>query len=144
MPDEALRRGLVLLTTDAEVLERRIVVAARSGTGFKATERRGESEGVRRSTAPAWDVLWLPSALTTAEKLGLVLRDRHLPLRAPRCMSCGGELIARSKDAVRERIPPRTARWKDEYFVCAVCDRLFWQGTHWQRIASALRAAAAG
>ena len=31
--------------------------------------------------------------------------------------------------------------WKDEYFVCAGCDRLFWRGTHWERIE---RDAAAG
>jgi uncharacterized protein with PIN domain len=119
LPDEALRRGLVLLTTDAETLERRIVVSG------------------------SLRLLWLPSELTTDEKLGLVLRGLRLPLRAPRCMACGGELVMRSKDSVRERIPPRTALWKDEYFVCAACDRLFWQGTHWAKIAGALRAAAA-
>ena len=52
----------------------------------------------------------------------------------PRCMSCGGELRRVEKEALRERIPPRTYRWLDEYFVCARCDRLFWRGTHWMRI----------
>ncbi len=46
------------------------------------------------------------------------------------------------KDDVRARIPPKTALWKDDYFVCAACDRLFWQGTHWERIAGTLAAAA--
>ena len=119
LPDEALRRGRVLLTTDAETLERRLV-----------------ADGSLR-------VLWLPSALTTTEKLRLVLRDLGLSLREPRCMACGGELVAQPKDAVRPRIPPRTALWKDEFFVCVSCDRLFWQGTHWERIVPALRAAAA-
>jgi hypothetical protein len=119
LPDEARARGLVLLTSDAETLERRIAV-----------------DGSLR-------LVWLPSALHTAEKLALVLRDLGLPLREPRCMACGGELLARPKDAVRPRIPPRTALWKDEYFVCVSCERLFWQGTHWQRIVPALREAAA-
>jgi uncharacterized protein with PIN domain len=44
---------------------------------------------------------------------------------------------------VRPRIPPRTALWKDEYFVCAECDRLFWRGTHWERIERTLRQAVA-
>ncbi len=118
LPDEALRLGLVLLTTDAETLDRRIVA-----DGSLA-------------------VVWLPSALTTPEKLRLVLRDLRLPLRQPRCMACGGELVARPKDEVQPRIPPRTARWKDEYFVCGSCDRLYWQGTHWERIVPALRRAA--
>lgn len=120
LPDEALRRGLVLLTTEAEVLERRIVV-------------NGELI-----------VAWVPSALTMREQLTLVMGDLGLGLREPRCMACGGALVARDKEAVRARIPPRTALWKDEYFVCAGCDKLFWQGTHWERIAPALAAAARG
>ena len=118
LPDEALRRGAVLLTTDAEALDRRIV-----------------ADGSLR-------VVWLPTSLLVEEKLALVFRDLGLALRDARCMACGGALVARAKDAVFARIPPRTARWKDEYFVCAACDRLYWQGTHWARIAAALRHAA--
>jgi uncharacterized protein with PIN domain len=118
LPDEALRLGLVLLTTDTEVLERRIV-----------------ADG-------SLPVVWLPSSLTVHQKLGLVLRELHLALREPRCMACGGTLVPRAKEAVNARIPPRTARWKDEYFVCRACDQLFWQGTHWERIVPRLRAAA--
>jgi hypothetical protein len=55
-------------------------------------------------------------------------------------MSCGGELRHVSKDALRERIPPRTYRWLDEFFACRRCDKLFWQGTHWQRILVTLTA----
>ena len=120
LPEEALARGLALLTTEAEVLERRIVA-----NGSLA-------------------VAWVPSALTMREQLALVMGDLALGLREPRCMVCGGALVAREKEAVRARIPPRTALWKDEYYVCSGCDRLFWQGTHWERIAPALAAAAQG
>jgi uncharacterized protein with PIN domain len=58
----------------------------------------------------------------------------ELPVRATRCMACGGELVRVDKEAVRDRIPPRTFPWLDEYFICRRCDRLFWEGTHWQRI----------
>jgi hypothetical protein len=119
LPDEALRRGHVLLTTEAEVLLRRIVV---DGSLL---------------------VVWVPSALTRKEQLGMVLRDLDLDLREARCMACGGGLVATAKDAVFPRIPPRTAKWLDEYFICARCDRLFWRGTHWQRIARTLEQAAA-
>jgi uncharacterized protein with PIN domain len=43
------------------------------------------------------------------------------------------------KDSVRERIPPRTAHWLEEYFVCAGCGQLFWRGTHWQSISARLQ-----
>ena len=118
LPDEAQRRGLVLLTTDTELLERRIV-----------------ADGALR-------VVWLPSSLSVHAKLGLVLRELRLGLREPRCMACGGALAPRAREAVSARIPPRTARWKDEYFVCGGCDQLFWQGTHWERIVPLLQAAA--
>ena len=118
LPDEARRRGAVLLTTDAEALRRRI------------------------ATDGSLHVVWLPTSLRVEEKLALVFRDLGLSLREPRCMACGGALVARAKESVFARIPPRTARWKDEYFVCAACDRLYWQGTHWERIAAALRGAA--
>ena len=72
--------------------------------------------------------------------MGLVLRDLNLLPRTPRCMACGGTLRAVSKESVADRIPPRTARWKDDYFVCERCDRLFWQGTHWERIAARIAA----
>jgi uncharacterized protein with PIN domain len=117
LPDEAHARGMVLLTTEAEVLERRLVV-----TG----------------TLP---VVWVPSVLTMREQLRLVVRDLDLEPREARCMTCGGTLVPTAKDAVRERIPPRTAKWLDEYFVCAGCGGLFWRGTHWERIARELEQA---
>ena len=117
LPDEARARGMVLLTTEAEVLARRLVV---------------------KGTLP---VVWVPSVLTMREQLRLVVRDLDLDLRDARCMTCGGALVPTAKDEVRERIPPRTARWLDEYFVCAGCDGLFWRGTHWERIARELEQA---
>jgi len=119
LPDEALRRGLVLLTSEAEVLDRRIV-----------------ADG-------SLVVVWVPSALTMGEQLHLAAVELGLTLREPRCMACGGGLVPTAKEAVRPRIPPRTALWQDEYFVCAECDRLFWRGTHWERIAATLRHAVA-
>jgi len=115
LPDEALRRGLVLLTSEAEVLDRRIV-----------------ADG-------SLVVVWVPSALTMGEQLHLAAVELGLTLREPRCMACGGGLVPTAKEAVRPRIPPRTALWQDDYFVCAECDHLFWRGTHWEGIAATLR-----
>lgn len=111
----ARHEGGTLLTTDSRLWERRAILDG---------------------TVPA---LWIPTGMEPAEQLAMVLRDLALPLREPRCMACGGALAAVAKDSVRERIPPRTARWKDEYFVCEGCGQLFWQGTHWERIEARLR-----
>jgi len=111
---EARRTGSLLVTSDAGMLERRVV-----------------ADG----SVPALHVAVGTGPL---EQLRLVMRWRGLRLREPRCMSCGGALRAVPKEKVSERIPPRTARWRDEYFLCAGCGRLFWQGTHWERIAERL------
>jgi uncharacterized protein with PIN domain len=115
----AVAGGLVLLTSVDGVLDRRLV---RDGRAL---------------------ALWVPTGLDPTTQLRLVLADLGLGLREPRCMSCGGVLVAQAKDAVAERIPPRTARWKDDYWTCLSCGRLFWQGTHWERIMRALENAAA-
>ena len=33
--------------------------------------------------------------------------------------------------------------WMDRYYTCARCGRVFWEGTHWQKIVKALREAIA-
>jgi uncharacterized protein with PIN domain len=110
---QARRIAATILTTDAMLMERRLL---------------------RDRVIPAF---WLPPTLSIPEQLALVFREFGLGLRQPRCMSCGGELRRVSKEALRERIPPRTYRWLDEFFVCCECDKLFWHGTHWQRIVKA-------
>ena len=116
--DELLRkaRGIpaTILTTDSMLMERKLL---------------------RDRIIPA---LWLPPTLRIREQLSLVFRELKLNLRGSRCMSCGGELVRQDKESLRERIPPRTYRWQDEYFVCSRCGKLFWHGTHWQRITRAL------
>ena len=65
-----------------------------------------------------------------------------------RCAACNGRLVATAKAEVPVPIPPRTAAWLDDYWLCADCGQLFWEGTHVarlrQRVARAATAAAAG
>ena len=112
---EARRIAATLLTTDSLLMERGVL---------------------RDGFIPA---LWVPPTIKKFEQLTLVLRELRLPVRTPRCMSCGGELRRVEKESVRDRIPPKTYRWRDEYFLCSRCDKLFWHGTHWDRIGERLR-----
>jgi len=107
---KAKELGATLLTTDSMLMERRVI---------------------RDRIIPAY---WLPPTMGNAEQLILVLREFNLPLRERRCMSCGGTLCQVEKEALRDRIPPRTYRWRNEYFLCNRCGKLFWHGTHWERI----------
>ena len=60
-----------------------------------------------------------------------------------RCTRCNGELEPRHRDQVPVPIPPRTAAWRDRYWLCRDCGHLFWEGTHVARLrARVVRAAA--
>jgi uncharacterized protein with PIN domain len=111
---EARRISATLLTTDSLLMERRVL-------------RKGEIAA-----------LWVPPTLRMQDQLAVVFRELLLPLLEPRCMHCGGNLRTIEKEKVSDRIPPRTYRWLNEYFVCTRCDKLFWHGTHWQKISQCL------
>jgi uncharacterized protein len=112
--DELLRQargaGATILTTDSLLLERRLL---------------------REGVIPA---LWLAPTWGLREQLRQVFLEFALARRSPRCMACGGALREASKESLRERIPPRTYLWLDEYFLCSRCGKLFWRGTHWLNI----------
>ncbi len=61
-----------------------------------------------------------------------------------RCPRCNGELEAVSKDAVRDRLPPRTERYYDEFFQCRYCEQLYWRGSHYDGILAKIRRILAG
>jgi uncharacterized protein with PIN domain len=96
---------------------------------------------IRDGDRPA---LFIPHGLSRLEQLAFVLNRLDLRPREPRCMACGGELGEMPKEQVRDRVPPRSFAWVEHVYECRRCGRLFWQGTHWQRIAAALQSVAGG
>mgnify|MGYP005844882867 CR=1 FL=1 len=88
-------------------------------------------------SAVAWGAipaLLVPLDVGKHEQFRFAARQLGLTRKTPRCMSCGGTLHAVPKESVRDRIPPRTYPWRDEYFVCQRCRKLFWGGTHWRNV----------
>ena len=116
----ARREGRVLLTCDTGIFRIGII---------------------RDGDLPA---LFIPHGLGKQEQLAYVLQRLNLRPREPRCMACGGALVEVPKDQVRDRVPPRTFAWVEQVYACSRCGQLFWQGTHWQRIAAALQRVADG
>jgi len=102
--------GRILLTQDSGIMERNLIASG------------------------AIPALFLPRDLTVPDQLHLVFETFGLIRRSPRCMKCGGELRAVPKDSVADEAPPRTYLWLDEFYRCARCAQLFWEGTHWSRI----------
>jgi uncharacterized protein with PIN domain len=53
-----------------------------------------------------------------------------------RCTVCNGELKAAPRAAVTARLPPRTRRYYDTFWICSECARVYWQGSHYARLAA--------
>jgi uncharacterized protein with PIN domain len=87
--------------------------------------------------------LYVPRGLGKRAQLRFVLRALDLPVRDPRCMTCGGALAEVDREAVRDEAPPRTFACTTRFWRCARCGKLLWKGTHWARIEAALASAAA-
>lgn len=51
-----------------------------------------------------------------------------------RCTVCNGELRPVAKDAVAERLPERVRARCTEFAQCGQCERIYWAGTHHERL----------
>jgi len=104
----ALSEGRIILTRDRELLKRRAITH-----GYWV-----------RSSDP------IEQAREVVRRFDLAGRVE----RFARCTKCNGSIVPVAKEEVRERIPPRTAAWLDEYYRCQGCGKIYWQGTHYPRL----------
>jgi uncharacterized protein with PIN domain len=51
-----------------------------------------------------------------------------------RCMRCNGLLQPVAKEAIIERLEPKTQEYYDEFRTCQGCGRVYWKGSHYQRM----------
>jgi uncharacterized protein with PIN domain len=70
------------------------------------------------------------------EQLRQLLRDLDLTVGgfASRCARCNTVLRPTNKEALRQRIPHYVLRRHEHFSLCPQCDRVYWRGTHWQRM----------
>lgn len=55
-----------------------------------------------------------------------------------RCMRCNALLAVVPKEAVVDRLPPRTSAFYNEFVRCTSCARVYWRGSHYARMAGFL------
>jgi len=108
----ALDEGRVVLTRDRELLKRR-------GIGYGCYVRALKAEAQLREVVG---------------RFGLAERMRPFTL----CLSCNAPLRPVAKADVLDRLPPRVAAIQIEFSTCDCCHRIFWKGSHWQRMAGVL------
>ena len=55
-----------------------------------------------------------------------------------RCIECNSELVPRAVSSVAERVPSFVRGTQTRYSECPTCNRIYWAGTHWQRMRQVL------
>lgn len=70
------------------------------------------------------------------EQVGQLLRDLDLDVDLPmsRCAHCNAMLRSIGKEEVQSRVPPYVFREHQQFSLCPRCDKVYWKGTHWQRM----------
>ncbi|HEX2242632.1 MAG TPA: Mut7-C RNAse domain-containing protein [Gammaproteobacteria bacterium] len=51
-----------------------------------------------------------------------------------RCLHCNGLIKEVTKEEILNRLEPNTHRYFDQFWVCESCQRIYWQGSHYERM----------
>ncbi len=105
----------ILLTRDVGLLKRAVVTR---GYYVRETSPRRQLEEVLRR----FDLLRLAAPFT-------------------RCMACNGALQVIEKELVRDSLPARIFEGRDGFLRCESCGRVYWKGSHYDRMWTLIRAA---
>jgi hypothetical protein len=116
MVARALAEGRVLLTRDTGIMKRRVVASGR----LRAI--------LMESEAPERQMRQLMAALD--------LKGQWRPFTL--CLECNRPLEERGREEVAGRVPPYVYATREHYMECPACHRLYWRGTHWERMSRKL------
>ena len=108
----ALDEGRVLLTRDTQIMKRRVVFTGRLKVLFI------ERDEVKSQLRQVVDTL--------------NLADQMRPFS--RCIECNEFLTPRERTEVEELVPPYVLQTQTQFMQCPICQRVYWQGTHWENL----------
>ena len=114
----ALAENRIILTRDRRLLCHRIVT-------------HGYCLHSMDSTRQAREVL---------ERFDLARQTR----RFCRCSACNGLVRPVAKETILDLLEPLTKKFYNEFFQCAACGKVYWQGSHYHEIVNKLDAIIAG
>jgi hypothetical protein len=76
-------------------------------------------------------------ALKPEQQLREVVERLHLASEArpfSLCLHCNEPLRPVAREEVLDRLPDKAARYYQRFRTCPRCQRVFWEGSHWQRM----------
>jgi len=113
----ALAERRVILTRDTQIMQRRVVT-------------KGQLKAVLiKSDRPELQMHQV------IETLNLDCQFRPFTI----CLECNQTLVVRSKEQVKDLVPPYVFRTQSQYMECPTCQRIYWRGTHWQAMTERLK-----
>lgn len=80
---------------------------------------------------------YCPRSLEPTEQLHEVIRRYGVTRErrsTPRCLICNVILESVAKEAVIDRLEPLTKQFYYEFSICPSCNRVYWKGSHWERM----------
>ncbi|MCC9137818.1 Mut7-C ubiquitin/RNAse domain-containing protein [Pontibacter silvestris] len=51
-----------------------------------------------------------------------------------RCLECNNNISVVAKEAVLDKLPPKTKQYFNEFYQCPTCSRVYWKGSHYDRM----------
>ncbi len=106
----ALNQNRVVLTKDTQIMKRRLVTSGE----LKVVLVEGDDHKAQLQQI--------------ASTLDLDYQLKPFSI----CLKCNQSLIEKSKEEVRDLVPPHVFKTQSHYMECPSCNRIYWQGTHWQ------------
>jgi len=112
----ALAQGRVILTKDTQIVRRRLVT-------------KGQLKVVLiKNDEPELQMRQVIDTLNLDCQLSLFTI----------CLECNQPLVKRSKEQVKDLVPPYVFQTQSQYMECPACHRIYWRGTHWQAMTKRL------
>ncbi len=112
----ALAEGRVILTRDTRIMKRRVVT---NGQLKAILIDSDEPEQQKRQVV---------------ETLNLDCQFKPFTI----CLECNQPLVERSKQQVKDLVPPYVFQTQSQYMECPACYRIHWRGTHWKAMTERL------
>ncbi len=108
----ALAEGRVVLTKDTQIMKRGVITKGR----LKAILPQSDEPELQMRQV--------------IDSLNLDCQFKPFSI----CLECNQPLEEKSKERVEGLVPPYVFQTQNQYMQCPGCHRIYWRGTHWQRM----------
>jgi len=112
----ALAEGRIILTKDTQIMKRGVITSGQ----LKAILITSDQPELQMRQVIG--------------KLNLDCQFRPFAI----CLECNQPLVERSKQQVKDLVPPHVFQTQSQYMECPACHRIYWKGTHWQAMTEKL------